>query len=76
MKALPLYESLDSTAIVDIVDNVYDMPEPWIIEEKKRNISDLLMVHLNINSCQNKLDDLILVNNNLKVHVTFLSDKN
>ena len=29
---------------------------------------------LNINSCQNKLDDLILLNKELKSHVIFLSE--
>ena len=33
-----------------------------------------MMVHLNINSCQNKLDDLILLNKELKSHVIFLSE--
>ena len=52
----------------------YDLPEPWIIQERKRNTTDLMMVHLNINSCQNKLDDLILLNKELKSHVIFLSE--
>ena len=51
-----------------------DLPEPWIIQERKRNTTDLMMVHLNINSCQNKLDDLILLNKELKSHVIFLID--
>ena len=36
-----------------------DLPEPWIIQERKWNATDLMIIHLNINSCQNKLDDLI-----------------
>ena len=51
-----------------------DLPEPWIIQERKRNTTDLMMFHLNINSCQNKLDDLILLNKELKSHVIFLID--
>ena len=37
-------------------------------------LHDLLMVHLNINSCQNKLDELIFINKELKSHVIFLSE--
>ena len=48
-----------------------DLPEPWIIQERKRNTTDHMMFHLNINSCQNKLDDLILLNKELKSHVIF-----
>ena len=51
-----------------------DLPEPWIIQERKRNTTDLMMVHLNINSFQSKLDDLILLNKDLKSHVIFLSE--
>ncbi|PFX19591.1 hypothetical protein AWC38_SpisGene16000 [Stylophora pistillata] len=51
-----------------------DLPEPWIIQERKRNTTDLMMIHLNINSCQIKLDDLILLNKELKSHVIFLSE--
>ena len=51
-----------------------DVPEPWIIQERKRNTTDLMLVHLNIDSCQNKLDDLILLNKELKSHVIFLSE--
>ena len=50
----------------DVAGYANDLPEPWIIQERKRNTTDLMMVHLNINSCQNKLDDLILLNKKLK----------
>ena len=58
----------------DVTGYANDLPEPWIIQERKRNTTDLMMVHLNINSCQNKLDDLILLNKELKSHVIFLID--
>ena len=58
----------------DVARYVNDLPKPWIIQERKRNTTDLMMVHLNINSCQNKLDDLILLNKELKSHVIFLID--
>ena len=58
----------------DVAGYANDLPEPWIIQERKRNTTDLMMVHLNINGCQNKLDDLILLNKELKSHVIFLSE--
>ena len=58
----------------DVAGYANDLPEPWIIHQRKRNTTDLMMVHLNINSCQNKLDDLILLNKELKSHVIFLSE--
>ena len=58
----------------DVARYVNDLPKPWIIQGRKRNTTDLMMVHLNINSCQNKLDDLILLNKDLKSHVIFLSE--
>ena len=58
----------------DVAGYANDLPELWIIQERKRNTTDLRMVHLNINSCQNKLDDLILLNKELKSHVIFLSE--
>ena len=58
----------------DVAGYANDLPKLWIIQERKRNTTDLMMVHLNINSCQNKLDDLILLNKELKSHVIFLSE--
>ncbi|EDO29916.1 predicted protein [Nematostella vectensis] len=51
-----------------------DLPEPWIIQERKRNSTDLMLIHLNINSCQNKLDELLLLNKELRSHVIFLTE--
>ena len=55
----------------DVAGYANDLPEPWITQERKRNTTDLTMVHLNTNSCQNKPDDLILLNKELKSHVIF-----
>ncbi|XP_048578931.1 uncharacterized protein LOC125560702 [Nematostella vectensis] len=51
-----------------------DLPEPWITQERKRNSTDLMLIHLNINSCQNKLDELLLLNKELRSHVIFLTE--
>lgn len=55
--------------VAEYVNN--NLPEPWVIQERKRNTTDLMLIHLNIDSCQNKLDDLILLNKELKSHVIF-----
>lgn len=58
----------------DVARYANDVPEPWIIQERKGNTTDLMLLHLNIDSRQNKLDDLILINKELKSHVIFLSE--
>lgn len=58
----------------DVARYANDVPEPWITQERKGNTTDLMLLHLNIDSCQNKLDDLILINKELKSHVIFLSE--
>ena len=65
-------EADESAGITE--DSNSQVSEPWIIEERKRNSTDLLFVHLNINSIQNKFDDLKMLNKELKSHVIFLSE--
>ena len=48
-------------------------PKPWIIQKRKRNGNFFLLGHLNINSCQNKLEELVLINKEFNSHVIFLS---
>ena len=45
-----------------------------IIDYRKDNHHDLMIAHLNINSLQNKLDNLKLLNRELKSQVIFLSE--
>ena len=45
-----------------------------ILEEGKRNFSELLLVHLNVNSIQNKIDEIKLLNKDLKAQIIFLSE--
>ena len=48
--------------------------EPDILEQRKIQHQDLLIVHLNINSIQNKFDELKLLNTELKSQVIILSE--
>ena len=48
--------------------------EPSILLERKKNYSDLLLVHLNINSIQNKFEELKLLNKELKSQLIFLTE--
>ena len=49
------------TALVNLNWN-----EPDLVEQRKSCKHDLLMIHLNINSIQNKFDELKLLNKGLK----------
>ena len=44
------------------------------MEQRKSYKHDLLMIHLNINSIQNKFDELKLLNRGLKSQVIILSE--
>ena len=60
-------EETDESAV--ITDNSsLQTSEPWIIEERKRKPNNLLFTQLNINSIQNKFDDLKIFNRDLKSH--------
>ena len=50
-----------------------ESPGRLIIEERKTNSSGALIVHLNINSIQNKFDELKILNNSLRAHILVLS---
>lgn len=73
---LPGYDDEASTKDVDIIDINLDLQELRldIIDYRKDNHHDLMIAHLNINSVQNKLDDLKLLNRELKSQVIFLSE--
>lgn len=45
-----------------------------IIEERQTNPSEALIIHLNINSLQNKFDELKILNETLKAHVLVISE--
>ena len=45
-----------------------------ILEERRNNSSGALVAHLNINSIQNKLEELKLLNDELKAHIFIMSE--
>ena len=45
-----------------------------IVDERKANSSEALIVHLNVNSIQNKFEELRLLNEALKAHVLVISE--
>ena len=47
-----------------------------ILEERRNNSSGALVAHLNINSIQNKFEELKLLNNELKAHIFIVSETN
>ena len=49
-------------------------PEMTIINERKNNSSEALIMHLNINSIQNKFEELKLLNDAFKAHVVVISE--
>ena len=72
---LPGYDDEASTEDVNIIDTNLDLQvlRHDIIDYRKDKHHDLMIAHLNINSVQNKLDDLKLLNRELKSQVIFLS---
>ena len=45
-----------------------------ILEERKNNSKNAFVAHLNINSIQNKFEELKLLNDELKAHIFIVSD--
>ena len=73
---LPGYDDEASTEDVNIIDINLDLQvlRHDIIDYCKDNHHDLMIADLNINSVQNKFDDLKLLNRELKSQVIFLSE--
>ena len=53
---------------------IRESPGRVIVEERKRNSSGALIVHLNINSIQNKFEELKTLNNSLRAHIIVISE--
>lgn len=51
-----------------------ESPGRLIVEKRKRNSSGAFIVHLNINSIQNKLEELKTLNNSLRAHILVISE--
>ena len=45
-----------------------------IIQERKQQLNEALLIHLNINSPQNKFDELKGINDQQKSHIIFVSE--
>lgn len=58
-------EEIDESAVITDTSSLLTS-QPWIIEDRKRSSNDLLFTHLNVNSIQNKFDDLKILNRELK----------
>jgi len=73
---LPGYDDEASSEDVNIIDINLDLQVLGhdIIDYCKDNHHDFMIAHLNINSVQNKLNDLKLLNRELKSQVIFLSE--
>lgn len=52
----------------------YDLQDEQL-ENKRKNRTDILLCHLNINSIQNKHEELAAVIRKLKAHIIFISEK-
>ena len=48
--------------------------EYYLIQERKRQPNEALLIHLNINSLQNKFEELKSINDQLKSHIIFISE--
>ena len=55
---------------------IYALQDNEQLENKRKNCNDILLFHLNINSIQNKLEELFAVIRKLKAHnIIFISEK-
>ena len=61
-------------AINEYEINREDIYANSIIDDRENNSSEALIAHLNINSIQNKFDELKLLNEKLKAHVLVISE--
>ena len=53
---------------------IYTLRDNEQLENKRKNCNDILLRHLNINSTQNKLEELVAVIRKLKDHIIFISE--
>ena len=58
-------EAVYANALDAMKPCIGESPGRLIVEERKRNSSGALIVHLNINSVQNKFEELKILNNSL-----------
>ena len=69
--------SIDSESNDGSHDNlrgIYALQDNEQLENKRKNYNDILLCHLNINSIQNKLEELVAMIRKLKAHIIFISE--
>ena len=69
--------SIDSESNDGSHDNlrgIYALQDNEQLENKRKNYNDILLCHLNINSIQNKLEELVPMIRKLKAHIIFISE--
>ena len=70
IKAEATYTNLVEDEHIDM----QDLQKHSILEQRKNNSSRVFIMHLNINSLQNKFDELKLLNKTLKAHILDISE--
>ena len=69
--------SIDSESNDGSHDNlrgIYALQDNEQLENIRKNYNDILLCHLNINSIQNKLEELVAMIRKLKAHIIFISE--
>ena len=54
---------------------MYALQDNEQLENKGKNCNDVLLCHLNINSIQNKLEELVAMIRKLKAHIIFINSQ-
>ena len=54
---------------------MYALQDNEQLENKGKNCNDVLLCHLNINSIQNKLEELVAIIRKLKAHIIFINSQ-
>lgn len=74
---LTINSSIDSESNDGSHDNlrgIYALQDNEQLENNRKNYNDILLCHLNINSIQNQLEELVAMIRKLKAHIIFISE--
>ena len=58
----------------DDPQGIYTLQDNEQLENKRKNCDDILLCHLNINSIQNNLEELVAMIRKLKAQIIFISE--
>ena len=58
----------------DDPQGIYTLQDNEQLENKRKNCDDILLRHLNINSIQNNLEELVAMIRKLKAHIIFITE--